>query len=587
MANIINVGLGIDEDPFNESIDDIQKKAKKQGKKIGKNLGDNTSDSFKDSAAGISKTILAIGATFATVFGGKAIIDASAKQQDAVNALNTSLELAGRFSEEASQDFQQLASDLQSVSTVGDEVTLELAALATNFTTTNEEAQKLTEAAIELSAATGMELESSLKNLGKTTAGLVGELGESIPALRDVSQEALKSGAAIDFVLERFGGAAASKVNTFSGAIAQGSNVFGDLLEVLGDFITKSPVVIELVKSFSVGIGEFIKSITEFQKENGDFVGNMVRQFVEFSRAVHMFLIVPMEFAFNGISLVIKSFMTTIQGAISGFASTASKLVSFFAPDSELATNLVLFKESSSDVLDTFLEKQKAATDGLFNFDFSSNAEGFLNGLSSTVDRAVDSYGKLSGGIQKTNSEIVKMNQELIKSIDAGAKGAATSILKSTSLITQGLVTGQDGLSQFLGVVLNTFGDLLISTGTAAIGIGALVDSIRESLTTFFGGNAILAGVAAIALGGVLKGLGSTLGGSSGIASPGGGGVTTGTSEEGTETANETVETEDVRQQQLVVNIQGDVLDGRESGSRIVDKIKEFVDAEGVDLRFA
>lgn len=225
-----------------KNIDRLQKEATDQVSSIS-----NSFDQLKTAA------VAAVGAfAGAQAIGAiKTFVSAANEQEDAVNSLNNSLRTAGSFSEEASQQFQDFASNLQQVSTVGDETTLGLAALARNFTTTNEEALKLTQAAVELSAATGIELESAVKNLGKTFGGLTGELGESVPALRGLSKEALESGAALDFVLQRFGGSARAQLNTFSGATAQLANAFGDLVEEVGFYITKNPQVIAAINETS------------------------------------------------------------------------------------------------------------------------------------------------------------------------------------------------------------------------------------------------------------------------------------------------------------------------------------------------
>lgn len=178
-------------------------------------------------------------------------IELASIQENALNKLNTSLALAGSFSKEASQDFQDFASSLQQVTTVGDETILQAAALARNFTKTNEEAKALTAAAIDLSAATGLSLDGAIKNLGKTLGGLTGELGESVPALRSLTKEQLQAGAAIELVANRFGGAATGAVRTFAGASAQLNNTIGDTREILGGFVTQNPAVIGAINAIN------------------------------------------------------------------------------------------------------------------------------------------------------------------------------------------------------------------------------------------------------------------------------------------------------------------------------------------------
>lgn len=237
-----------------------------------------------DSAlASLQTSFVAVGAAFTAAFTGGAILtlkaaaDAASVQEDAINALNTSLKLAGTFSEEASQEFQDFASALQDVTTVGDETTLQLSALARNFTDSNEQAKELVSAALDLSAATGISLESAVTNLGKSLSGLSGELGESVKGIRDLSQEALQSGGAIRLVSERFDGAAESLRQTFSGAVKAARDSFGDFLEEIGFAITRNPALIKLINELSKGL----KGLSKFVKDNREALARFITEGVE------------------------------------------------------------------------------------------------------------------------------------------------------------------------------------------------------------------------------------------------------------------------------------------------------------------
>lgn len=222
-------------------------------------------DAAGDKLAG---TFKAIGAAVAAGFafnkitqGIGAVVEAASKQEDAVNSLNQAMRSAGDFSAAASQDLQTFASDLQSITTIGDEATIEMLALAKTFGVTNDQAKDLVKGAAELSAATGMSLDSAVRNLGKSLSGLAGELGESLPAMRDLTQEQLKAGAAIELVNKRFAGSAAAKLNTYSGSVTSLSNAWGDLQEEIGFYITKNPAVIRAIGALSRGIQQLSKFV--------------------------------------------------------------------------------------------------------------------------------------------------------------------------------------------------------------------------------------------------------------------------------------------------------------------------------------
>lgn len=96
------------------------------------------------------------------------------------------------------------AAELQSRSVLGDEVVIGQQAYLASLGMTEEQIGRVIEASAQLSAATGMTLDSAVKNLAKTFGGLTGELGESIPKLKELTVEQLKNGEAVDFILENY-----------------------------------------------------------------------------------------------------------------------------------------------------------------------------------------------------------------------------------------------------------------------------------------------------------------------------------------------------------------------------------------------
>lgn len=208
------------------------------------------------------KALGAVAAAAAGAFTVKKVVDAAAQQETAIRSLNTALALTGDFTEETSQSFQDFASELQKNSTIGDEVSLSMVGLAKSMGATNEQTEQIIQAAADLSAVTGQTLETSVRNLSKTLGGLKGELGETQPELAGLTAEQLKAGDAIEIMAQKYRGAAEELTKTFSGAVTQTENSFGDLLEEIGFLITQNPVVIKAVKLASeafISLGKTLK----------------------------------------------------------------------------------------------------------------------------------------------------------------------------------------------------------------------------------------------------------------------------------------------------------------------------------------
>jgi hypothetical protein len=181
---------------------------------------------------------------------------------------------------------------------------------------------------------------------------------------------------------------------------------------------------------------------------------------------------------------------------------------------------------------------------------------------------------------KKLLEKVVEDQNQATNEIQSAVSQALAQSVRSLNLLGQALVRGSAAFKEFGKTILGIFGDLLIEIGTGIVLASKAVEAFRNTLTTLFGGFGIAAGLALIAFGGVLKaysggaGFGSSVG-SAGIQTPGADSVSP-------ELNPDDVDTES--KQRIVVNIQGDVLDSRESGLRIVELINEAFDTQGAQV---
>lgn len=140
--------------------------------------------------------------------------------------------LRGR--EDIQQRLIKQAGELQSRSLFGDEEIIGQQAFLASLGLTEQQINDTIEAAAQLSSATGMTLDSAVKNLAKTYGGLSGELGESIPKLKELTVEQMKNGEAVKFILDNYRGFAESAAETGLGPLQQLKNSIGDVGEEIG-----------------------------------------------------------------------------------------------------------------------------------------------------------------------------------------------------------------------------------------------------------------------------------------------------------------------------------------------------------------
>ena len=216
----------------------------------------------------ISKVGKAAGIASAAYFGAKglisafsSVIEASARQEAAEKALEVAL---GK----TSQSLLDQASALQQMTTAGDESIIEQQAFLASLKFTEDQIKTIIPVALDLSAATGISLESAVRNTSKTFSGLAGELGELVPQLRDLTQEEMKAGKAVEVLGNLFEGQASKQTETLAGSIQQMSNAVGDAAEEIGSLL--SPAVIftaNAIKSLAENVGTVIDRFKDFGKE--------------------------------------------------------------------------------------------------------------------------------------------------------------------------------------------------------------------------------------------------------------------------------------------------------------------------------
>lgn len=125
------------------------------------------------------------------------------------------------------------ASELQSISTYGDEELLPFMAQLASAGRTEQEIMDIMSASIDVAASGSMSLDSAVKNLNKTFSGLSDELGEVNPQVKALSAEELKNGKAVEVLKSQYKGMA-QEVAKATGTSQQLQNAIGDLKEELG-----------------------------------------------------------------------------------------------------------------------------------------------------------------------------------------------------------------------------------------------------------------------------------------------------------------------------------------------------------------
>lgn len=182
----------------------------------------------------------------------------------------------GDYTRKAFEDLKEFAAQMQRTTAAEDDATLAVMANLKTYGMTNEELKRSTKAVLDLAAAKqdeGVTTERASEvigraYLGQTTAlkrlGIV--IGENIP-------QGEKFNTVMSQVEQRFGGAAAAELETYSGQWKKLKNDFGDVAEMLGIGVLKgiegamfgfsmvSVAFYKTLEAVSSGIGWFYEQV--------------------------------------------------------------------------------------------------------------------------------------------------------------------------------------------------------------------------------------------------------------------------------------------------------------------------------------
>ena len=261
----LNIKIKADSKEFDSGIDKVKNKLNAFEKKVSNSaitkLAINANpliQVFSKVTSGIKNAVSAI----------SECSDAYEKQANAETLLQTAVKNNPYLNEQSVLQLKEYASHLQSISTVGDEELLPFMAQLAAAGRTQTEIQDIMSAALDVSASGAMSLESAVKNLNKTFSGLSGELGESVPQIKQLTKEQLKNGDAVKILAEQYSGMAKSTAGS-TGGWKQFKNTLGDLQEMIGEkFSQNKNAAGQVLNSF---FSKVIEKLQAAKKETDEF----------------------------------------------------------------------------------------------------------------------------------------------------------------------------------------------------------------------------------------------------------------------------------------------------------------------------
>lgn len=281
---------------INQEISKIEKEAEKTTKKTAGNFKklDTVMQEASSTASGFANKIsnaassgglyvaAAVGAISATKKLGEVMrecTDAYKVQEKAEKALEVAARNNPYLDGQAVAGLKAFASELQSVSEIGDETSIKLMAQLAAAGRTEAQIRDIMKAAADYAAGTGTDIQSAVQTLNATYSGSAGLLGKQITGLKGLTEEQLKNGDAVKVVAEKYKGLA----ENLADVKVQAEGAKGDFKEMVGALIAPA---VDLWDRFWKGFYEkgtaamgWLKNKLDLINPNNDaFLHNMLER---------------------------------------------------------------------------------------------------------------------------------------------------------------------------------------------------------------------------------------------------------------------------------------------------------------------
>lgn len=337
-------------------------------------------------------------------------------QQDAVLSLSAAYkQTLGGDVKAVTEDFVKFAGELQAVTILGDEGTIAAAAMAVRFGIVGEQLKKTTLAAANMAAATGGDLNGAMKLLAISSERGASMLSRYGIVVNTSLPKAKQFAAALDAINKKFGGAAKAQAESYSGAMKQLSNAWGDFREEIGKSTTESKLfrasILELVVLVNQLTGLVAESNSEFSSMESIFDSLTTAA----KAVVHVLgFIINI---FKGIKIVAE---VVLLGLVTGFDLLTRSIQFILSPLKDAAEILVKLGHWDVNPLAKAFDVINETTENLAETLKTSIAEGAQSmvDVANTTDKATAAIDKYHDKVKATAKTLGKDVPAAIKKVE-------------------------------------------------------------------------------------------------------------------------------------------------------------------------
>lgn len=400
----------------------------------------------------------------------KEAITAAADQEVATESLNNALKRNGIFTKEASQSLQDYSTQMQNNTTFQDDAIQSNIALLASLTNLDTEGLKrATSAAADFAVVLGVDLETATRLISKAADGNVSALKRYGVTVEEGGSKSETLEKVLTKLNEKFGGAAAAQLNTYSGSLKAMKNAYGDMLEPIGGIIVKNPLVVATFNILKTSLNDANSSLSQAASSIKDFVNDGVFFLISSSQVLFDALdgvtrVLKGLYNLIGVGASIFNFglIEPIKLAIDGVLKLGSYLPLIGDAIASLKNPLQGTSDAIKNDLDVALKALKASADDNIFTSLSNGADAFANKMIETseklqiADNEANQSSKGRGTTEaETNADILEKRRQL--GIDLAAISAQFAVEEEANKANLDTLKEESDLERRLRQVDNEF----------------------------------------------------------------------------------------------------------------------------------
>jgi hypothetical protein len=195
-------------------------------------------------------------------------IDNARQYEQSTQRLSATLSMYGQNTTEVTTALRKQASAMQDLTGISDDTIRDMQAQAMNMGISVDRTQKLIKASVALGKVMNTGPQEAMKQLAKSTTGLVEETMRLVPGVQELTKEQLQAGEAIDLVAEKYGNLAGRPMDSMISQMDLATEAVGDFFEAMIVGISEEGTMTKFFKNMA----DEVKNLTfVIQSEEASF----------------------------------------------------------------------------------------------------------------------------------------------------------------------------------------------------------------------------------------------------------------------------------------------------------------------------